>query len=105
MAVVEGPILEERAREQGGSVREVGNGTEDQGIGGGGRFDVTSESEVECLDDHQLGDDGGVDIIGGGVNGVSMGEGVGRGHLGTGKNLPDDIEVLKEKGPAGLSSR
>ena len=75
MAVVENPILEDRAREQGGSVCKVGNGTKDQGIGGGGRFDVTSESEVECLDDHWFGNDGGVNIIRGGVNGISTGEG------------------------------
>ena len=36
VTIVEGPILEGRAREQGGSVHEVGNSAEDKGIGGGG---------------------------------------------------------------------
>ena len=66
---------------------------------------MTSEGKVECLDDYWVGNDGGVDIIGGGVDGVSTGEGISGGHFGTRKNLPEDIKVLKEEGPAGLSSR
>ena len=66
---------------------------------------MTGKGKVECLDDYRVGNDGDVNIIKGGVNGISTGEGIGGGHLGTRKNLPDDIEVLKEEGPAGLSSR
>ena len=105
MAVVKGPILEDGAREQGRSIREVGNGTENQGIRGGGGFDMASKSEVECLDDHRVGNDRGIDIIRGSVNGVSTREGIGGGHLGTRENLPDDIKVLEKEGPTGLLSR
>ena len=66
---------------------------------------MTSEGKVECLDDYWLRNDGSVDIIGGGVNGIATGEGVGGGHLGTRENFPYDIEVLEEEGPSGLSTR
>ena len=46
VAIVKGPILESRAREQGRSVCEVGDSLEDQRIRGRGQFDVASESEV-----------------------------------------------------------
>ena len=105
VAVVKGPILEGGVREQGRSICEVGNGTENQGVRGGGGFDMASKSEVECLDDYWVRDDRGIDIIRGSVNGVSMGEGIGGGHLGTRENLPDNIKVLEKEGPAGLSSR
>ena len=105
VAVVEGPILEGGARDQGRSICEVGNGTENQGIGGGGRFDMASKSEVECLDDYWVGNDRGVDIIRGSVNGVLTREGISRGHLRTRENLPDNIKVLEKEGPTGLSPR
>ena len=57
------------------------------------------------MDNHQVGNDRCVDIIRGSVNEVTMGEGVSRGHLGTRENLPDDIKVLEEEGPAGLPLR
>ena len=58
---------------------------------------MASKGKVECLDDYRVGNDGGVVIIGGGVNGISTGEGIGGGHLGTRKDFPDDIKVLEEK--------
>ena len=66
---------------------------------------MVSKSEVECLDDYWVGNDRGVDIIKGSVNGISMRESVGGGHLGTRENLPDDIKVLEKEGPTGLSPR
>ena len=66
---------------------------------------MTSEGKVECLDDYRVGNDGGINIVRGGVNGISTGEGVSGGHLGTRENFPYDIEVLEEEGPASLSSR
>ena len=57
------------------------------------------------MDNHWVGNDRGVDIIRGSVNEVTTGEGVSRGHLGTRKNPPDDIKVLEEEGPTGLSLR
>ena len=66
---------------------------------------MTSEGKVKCLDDYRVGNDGSVDIIGGGVNEISTGESVGGGHLGTRENSPYDIEILEEEGPTGLSSR
>ena len=66
---------------------------------------MTSKGKVECLDDYRVGNDGGIDIIRRGVNGVSTRESVGRGHFGTQENFPYDIEVLEEEGPSGLSSR
>ena len=63
VAIVKGPIFEGRAGEEGRSVCEVGNSTKHERVRGGGRFDVTSKSEVQGIDNHWLRNDRGVKII------------------------------------------
>ena len=57
------------------------------------------------MDNYRVGNDRSIDIVKGSVNEVATGEGVGGGHPGTREDFPDDIKVLEEEGPAGLSSR
>ena len=105
VAIIKGPIFEGGARKEGGSVREVGKGPEDKRIRGRGQFDVTSKSEIQCLDNYWVGNNRSINIVEGSVNEIAMGEGVGGGHPGTREDFSDDIKVLEEEGPAGLSSR
>ena len=63
VAIIEGPVFEGRTGEKGGSVCKVGKGAEYEGVGGGRRFNVSSESEVQGVDDNWFGNNGSVDII------------------------------------------
>ena len=63
------------------------------------------KSKVQGVDDYQFRNNRSVDVIRRGVNEVVTGEGVGGGRPGTRKNLPDDVKVLEEEGPASLSLR
>ena len=66
---------------------------------------MAGESEIESIDDCRIRDDGGISVVGGGVNLVVVGKSVGRSKFGTRENLPDNIEVLEEERPAGLLAR
>ena len=66
---------------------------------------MAGESEIESIDDCRIRDNGGISIVGGGVNLVIAGKSVGGSKFGARENLPDNIEVLEEERPAGLSTR
>ena len=70
--IVEGPVLEGRAGKKGGSIREVGKSMKYERVGGGGRFDVTSKSKIQGIDNRWFWDNRGVNVIRGCVNGVLM---------------------------------
>ena len=55
---------------------------------------MAGKSEIESINDCRFWDNGGIGIVGGGVNLVVAGKSVGRGKFGAWKNLPDNIEVL-----------
>ena len=68
-------------------------------------MDVMGEGEVESIDDRRFRDNGSVNVVRGGVDLVIAGKGIGGGEFRTWENFPENIEVLQEKGPAGLSTR
>ena len=57
-------------------------------------MDVAGKGEIKSVVDCRFWDNGGIGIVGGGVNLVVAGKGVGRGNFGTWENLPDNIKVL-----------
>ena len=63
VAIVECPIFEGRAGEEGGSICEIGKSLEYQRVRRGGRFDVMSEREVQGIDNHWVRNDRGINII------------------------------------------
>ena len=68
-------------------------------------MDMVGESEIESVDDCRIRDDGGISVVGGGVNLVVAGKSVGGSKFGARENFPDNIKVLEEERPAGLSTR
>ena len=66
---------------------------------------MAGESEIKSIDDRRIRDDGGISVVGGGVNLVVAGKSVGGSKFGARENLPDNIKVLEEERPAGLSMR
>jgi hypothetical protein len=83
-------------RKQRGLFRQVLDGSEYEGIGGGQVLNVANKREIESTNDSRGGNDGGVDVIQGSVNMSSARESIGWSHLGSRKDLPYDVEVLKK---------
>ena len=55
---------------------------------------MSGKSEIESMDDCRFWDNGGIGVVGGGVNLVVTGKSIGGGKFGARENLPDNIEVL-----------
>ena len=55
---------------------------------------MVGEGEVKIIDNCRFWDNSGVIIVGGGVDLVIAGEGVGVSKFGTWENFPDNIKVL-----------
>ena len=55
---------------------------------------MTGEGEIKSIDDCRFWNDGGISIVGRGVDLVVAGKGIGRGEFGTQENFPNDIKVL-----------
>ena len=68
-------------------------------------MDVTREGEVEGIDDHRVWEDRSVCIVGSGIQVILSRKGVGRSHLCSWSNLPDDVKILEKEGPASLATR
>ena len=66
---------------------------------------MVGQGEIKGIDDHGVREDGSVCIILCGVDVVLAREGISRSHLCSWSNLPDDVKVLKEEGPACLVTR
>ena len=67
-------------------------------------LDMSCEREVEGSDYCRFWAYSCVGVVFGGINGVSLGKSIRRGHFRPRCDLPDDIKVLQEQGPSGLSS-
>ena len=63
VSIVKGPIFEGRAGEEGGAVCEVGKSMKHERVGGRGRFNVMSKSEVQGIDNHWLRNNRSVNSI------------------------------------------
>ena len=55
---------------------------------------MAGKGEIKSIVDCRFWDNGGIGIVGGGVNLVVAGKGVSGGNFGTWENLPDNIKVL-----------
>ena len=66
---------------------------------------MVGQREVKRVDDHGVGEDGSISIILSGIKVISPRESISRPHVSARGDFPGKIKVLKEKGPANLSSR
>ena len=66
---------------------------------------MASQCEVKGVDDHGVRKDGSGSIVLHSVKMIPLRETVSRSHMSSRSNLPDDIKVLKKKGPLSLLSR
>ena len=66
---------------------------------------MSGQCEVEGVDDHGIWKDGGIHIIFSGIEVVPPRESISRSHVQSRGDFPDEIKVLKKKGPVSLSSR
>ena len=66
---------------------------------------MVGQGEIEGIDDHGVQEDGSVCIIHSSVQVVFMREGISRSHLHPRGDLPDNVKVLEEEGPASLATR
>ena len=105
MAIVKRPVQKSGSSEQGRSLIQGCKGFEDKGIRGREGLDVAREGEVEGIDDHRIWEDGGVCIVGGGIQVILLRKGISRSHLCPWGNLPDDVTILEKEGPASLATR
>ena len=65
---------------------------------------MAHEGEVKSLDDHQVWDNGDINVVVSGINEVFSRKGVSRRHLCTRCDLPMDIKILQKQGPTSLSA-
>ena len=66
---------------------------------------MAGEGEIEGINYGRFRDDRGVVIVKRSVDLVVARESVSRSEFSTRENFPDDVEVLQEKRPSGLSTR
>ena len=66
---------------------------------------MVSQCKVKGADDHGVGKGGSIGIVLSGVEMISPRESISRSHMSSRGDFPDDVKVLKKKGPASLSSR
>ena len=66
---------------------------------------MAREGEVEGIDDHRIWEDGGVCIVGSGIQVIFLRKGISGFHLCSWGNLPDDVKILEKEGPAILAMR
>ena len=104
MSVIERPVQEGGASEQGRALVQGSECLKHKGIRSRGGFDVAGQCEVEGINDHGVGKNGSVSIVPSCVEMIPPRESIGRSHMGSRSDLPDEIKVLKKEGPAHLSS-
>ena len=66
---------------------------------------MVRQGEIKGINDHGVREDGGVDIIASSVQVIVTREGISRSYPHSWGDLPDDVKVLKEEGPASLATR
>ena len=63
------------------------------------------EGEVKGIDDHRIWEDGGVYVVGSGIQVIFSRKGISRSHLCSWGNLPDNVKILEKEGPVSLAMR
>ena len=76
-----------------------------KGVRGGGGPDVAGQCKVKGVDNHGVRKDGSSSIVHHGVKMIPSRKGVTQSHMSSRSDFPNDIEVLKKKGPASLLLR
>ena len=66
---------------------------------------MAREGEVEDIDDHRIWKEGGICIVGGGIQVILSRKGICGSHLCPWGNLPDNVKILEKEGPASLATR
>ena len=66
---------------------------------------MAREGEVEGINDHRIWEDGGVCIVGSGIQVILSRKGISGSHLCSWGNLPDNVKILEKEGPASLPAR
>ena len=94
VAVLKGPISEDRMREQRGAILHGLDCFQNKGVGRGRGFDMACEREVKSLDDHWIWDNSDINVVISGVDEVFLRKGISGHHLCSRCDLPADIEVL-----------
>ena len=61
------------------------------------------EGEIKGINDYRFWENGHMSVILSGINVIFERESISRSHMGARSNLPDDVEVLEEKGPTSLA--
>ena len=67
MAVIESPVREGGASEQGGTFVQGSECLKYKRIRGRGGFDMAGQREVKGIDDHGVGNDGSVSVVPSGI--------------------------------------
>ena len=66
---------------------------------------MTREGDVEGIDDHRIWEDGGVGIVGSGIQVILLRKGISGSHLCAWGDLPDDVKILEKERPVSLAMR
>ena len=105
MSIIKGLVREGAACEQGRSVIQCCKHLEHKGVGGRGGFDLVGQYEVKGVDNHGVRKDGSSSIVCHGVKMIPSRESISRSHVSARGDFPDDIKILKKKGPLSLPLR
>ena len=105
MSVIKRPVQEGGMSEQGRALIQCGECFEHKWVRGGGGLDVAGQCEIKGVDNHRVRKDRSISVVCRGVEMILAKESVGRSHASARGDCPNDIKVLKKKGPASLSSR
>ena len=66
-------------------------------------MDMTREGEIQGINDHRLGENGGMDIAFSSINLILVRKSTHWSHLCARSNFSDDIKVLEKERPASLT--
>ena len=64
---------------------------------------MARKGEVKSLDDHQVWDNGDINVVLSSIDEVFLRKGISRCHPCARCDLPTDIEILQKQGPTSLS--
>ena len=66
---------------------------------------MAGKCEVKGVDDHGVWKDGSISVVFSGIEVIPPRESISRSHVSSRGDFPDEIKVLKKKGPASLLVR
>ena len=96
MSIAEGPVQKREMRKEGRIILEGRKNAKDKGIRGYGGGNRLGEGKVKCIDNDQVGNDGGEVVIRRHINIIFTGKGIGGAHLRAKSNYPFNVEVLEK---------